>query len=208
MTAENGNGAIRPEARAVREALGARTIILVGMMGSGKSSIGRRLATALDLPFIDADAEIEVAAGMSIEEMFAAHGESYFREGEERVIRRLMQGGAQVLSTGGGAVLSAQTRAAIAASGVSVWLDASIDILLQRVMRRDNRPLLKTSDPRAVLERLLAERGRYYAEATLRYESRDAPHEVVVDDLLALLSSHLSAERDPAAPPKQQEEGI
>jgi shikimate kinase len=208
VTAENGGGAIKPQACGVRSALKTRSIILVGMMGSGKSSIGRRLALALDLPFVDADAEIEEAAGMTIEEMFRAHGEPYFREGEERVIRRLLQNGPRIVSTGGGAVISAQTRAAIAKGGVSIWLDAPLDLLLQRVSRRDNRPLLKAGDPKAVLERLLAERAPYYAEADLKYESRDAPHETVVDEILALLCSHLAAERHPEnAPDRRQQEG-
>ncbi len=192
MTAENSNSAIKPSARSVRGALHGRSVILVGMMGSGKSSVGRRLAAALELPFVDADTEIELAAGMTIEDIFNTHGEPYFREGEERVIRRLLQGGPQVLSTGGGAVVSAQTRAAIAAGGVSIWLDAPLDLLLHRVSRRDNRPLLKTEDPRAVLERLLSERRPYYAEANIRYESRDAPHDAAVDEILTLLYSYLS----------------
>ncbi len=207
MTAENDSGALKPLACKVRRALKKRSIILVGMMGSGKSSIGRRLALALDLPFVDADTAIEEAAGMTVEEIFRDHGEPYFREGEERVIRRLLQGGPQIVSTGGGAVISARTRGAIAEGGVSIWLDAPVDLLLQRVSRRDNRPLLKTDDPKEVLERLLAERGRYYAEADLKYESRDAPHESVVDDILALLSSHLEAERLPETPDKQHQEG-
>jgi shikimate kinase len=207
VTEGNHSSATQELAASVRHALAKRSVILVGMMGSGKSSIGRRLATALDLPFVDADAEIEAAAGMTIEDMFRDHGEPYFREGEERVIRRILQNGPQILSTGGGAVISAQTRAAIAQSGLSIWLDAPVDLLLQRVSRRDNRPLLKTDDPRAVLERLIGERGRYYAEAELRYESRDAPHETVVEEILALLSSHLAAERHPATPEQQHQEG-
>ncbi len=208
MTAENDSGGNKPLARAVRRALQRRSIILVGMMGSGKSSIGRRLAAALELPFVDADAETEQAAGMTIEDMFAAHGEPYFREGEERVIRRLLQGGPQVLSTGGGAVLSSHTRAAIARGGISIWLDAPVDLLLQRVLRRDNRPLLKTDNPKAVLERLLSERGPLYAEANLKFESRDAPHEAVVDEILALLSSYLAAQEQAEAPTQQEQEGL
>jgi shikimate kinase len=207
VTAENENGAAKPSASSVRQALKKRSIILVGMMGSGKSSIGRRLALALDLPFVDADAAIEEAAGMTIDEMFRVHGEPYFREGEERVIRRLLHGGPHVVSTGGGAVISAQTRAAIAEGGVSIWLDAPVELLLHRVSRRDNRPLLKTGDPKAVLERLLAERAKYYAEANLKYDSHDAPHETVVDEILALLSSYLSAERHPAPPDQHHQEG-
>jgi shikimate kinase len=207
VTEGNHGAAAQEHAASVRRALRKRSIILVGMMGSGKSSIGRRIAAALELPFVDADAETEAAAGMTIEEMFRVHGEPYFREGEERVIRRILQNGPQIVSTGGGAVISAQTRAAIAQSGVSIWLDAPLDLLLQRVSRRDNRPLLKTDDPRAVLERLMSERGKYYAEADLRYESRDAPHETVVDEILALLSSHLAAERHPDMPEPQHQEG-
>jgi len=163
------------------------------MMGSGKSSIGRRLASTLELPFYDADAEIEAAAGMTIEEMFRVHGEGYFRDGEERVIRRLLQTGPQVLSTGGGSVISPATRAEIAKGGVSVWLHAPLDLLLQRVSRRDNRPLLKTDDPLAVLRRLLAQREPFYAEANLKFESRDAPHEIIVDEILDLILNYLKA---------------
>ena len=200
MTAENDSGGSRSLARSVRRALQKRSVILVGMMGSGKSSIGRRLAAALELHFVDADAEIEQAAGMTIEDVFKVHGEPYFREGEERVIRRILQGGQQVLSTGGGAVVSQQTRAAIAGSGISIWLDAPVDLLLQRVLRRDNRPLLKTDNPRAVLERLLLERQPYYAEADLKVESRDTPHDAVVDEILALLSSYLASQEQAGAP--------
>lgn len=199
MTAEYDSGGVKLASK-VRSGLQKRSIILIGMMGSGKSSIGRRLATALELPFIDADAEIELAAGMTIEEMFHIHGEPYFREGEERVIRRLLQGGPQVVSTGGGAVMSAQTRSAIAQSGISIWLDAPLDLLLQRVLRRDNRPLLKNGDPKGVLERLLAERRPYYAEANLKFESRDAPHDVVVEDILALVASYLTGHEQAKAP--------
>ncbi len=186
-------------ARAVRHALGRQSVILVGMMGSGKSSIGRRLATALDLPFHDADTEIETAAGMTIEEMFRIHGEGYFRDGEERVIRRLLQSGPQVLSTGGGSVISPATRAEIARGGVSIWLHAPLDLLLQRVSRRDNRPLLKTDDPMAVLRRLLAQREPFYAESNLKFESRDAPHEVIVDEILDLIFAYLTAKESGGA---------
>ncbi len=207
MTAENDSGGSRPLARSVRRALKKRSVILVGMMGSGKTSIGRRLATALELPFVDADAEIEQAAGMTIQDVFTVHGEPYFREGEERVIRRILQGGQQVLSTGGGAVVSQQTRAAIAGSGISIWLHAPVELLLQRVLRRDNRPLLKTDNPREVLERLLFERQPHYAEAHLKVESRDAPHEAVVDEILALLSSYLASQEQAGAPTQQEQEG-
>ncbi len=207
MTADNESGPAGPLARAVRLALGNRSVVLVGMMGSGKSSVGRRLALALDLPFSDADAEIELAAGMTVDEIFRMHGEPYFREGEERVIRRLLQGGPQVLATGGGAVISAQTRDRIAKSGISIWLNAPVDLLLQRVSRRDNRPLLKTGDPLAVLVRLLSERTPYYAEADLVFESREAPHDIIVEEILALMSSHLSG-RSAAAGEKAPSSGL
>ena len=192
MTAESENATVRHLARTVRDALGTRSVVLVGMMGSGKSSIGRRLAAALDLPFSDADTAIEQAAGMTIEEIFREYGEPYFREGEERVIKRLLLTGPQVLATGGGAAISPKTRAEILRTGVSIWLKAPVELLLQRVSRRDNRPLLKTADPRAVLTRLLAEREPYYAAADLSLESREAPHEAIVEETLSLLASHFA----------------
>ncbi len=194
VTAEGASETVKNLARTVRGALGSRSIVFVGMMGSGKSSIGRRLAAALELPFSDADAAIEQAAGMTVEDIFSVHGEPYFREGEERVIKRLLQTGPQVIATGGGAVLSAKTRAEIASKGVSIWLKAPVELLLQRVLRRDNRPLLKTADPRAVLARLLSEREAHYAGARLIYESRDCPHEAVVDEILSLLATYLARE--------------
>ena len=168
------------------------------MMGAGKSSIGKRLAAALELPFHDADIEIERAAGMTIEEMFRLHGEAYFRDGEERVIKRILQGGSQVLATGGGAVISPQTRAEIANSGVSIWLNAPIDLLLLRVSRRDNRPLLKTENPRAVLARLLSEREPLYREANLVFQSRDAPHDMIVEEILSMIEAYLAAKNQVA----------
>jgi len=203
VTAESISPAAKGNAQAVRGALGGRSLVLVGMMGSGKSSIGRRLAAVLELPFSDADLAIEQAAGMPVEDIFAIHGEPYFRDGEERVIKRLLQTGPQVIATGGGAVLSAKTRAEIAKNGVSIWLKAPVDLLLQRVSRRDNRPLLKTADPRGVLTRLLSEREAFYAEADLVYESRDCPHETAVEEILPLLSSYLGnagAGKDAPAP--------
>jgi shikimate kinase len=198
VTAEVAGTTAKRLAREVRCTLGKRSIVLVGMMGSGKSSIGRRLATILELPFSDADTEIEHAAGMSVVDIFAEQGEAYFREGEERVIKRLLQNGPQVIATGGGAVLSAKTRAEFAANGVTVWLNAPVDLLLQRVSRRDNRPLLKTPDPRAVLTRLLSEREAFYAEANLIFESRDGPHEAAVEEILPLIASYLAKGGAPA----------
>jgi shikimate kinase len=167
-------------------ALGRRSIVLVGMMGAGKSSVGRRLATRLAVPFVDADAEIEKAhAGMTISEIFATHGEPYFRAGETRVIARLLDGGPQVLATGGGAFMSADTRNAIRLKGVSVWLRATIDVLNRRIKRRGDRPLLKGTDPAETLRRLLDEREPVYAMADFTVESRDVPHETIVDEILA-----------------------
>ncbi len=198
MTAESGSATAKIVARRIRKELGKRSIVLVGMMGSGKSSIGRRLAAALELPFNDADAAIEQAAGMTIEDIFRRHGEPYFRDGEERVIRRLLEAGSQVLATGGGAVLSDRTRQEIAKNGISIWLKAPVDLLFQRVSRRDNRPLLKTADPRGALARLLTERTPYYSAADLTVESREAPHESVVEEIIAHLSAHLAAMGAPA----------
>ncbi len=165
-------------------ALGRRSVVLVGMMGAGKSSIGRRLATRLNVPFIDADAEIEKAAGMSIPDIFTAHGEPYFRAGEARVILRLLEGGPQVLATGGGAFMNAETRAAIGAKGISVWLRATFDVLCRRTKRRSDRPLLRGDDPHATLKRLIDERYPVYAKADLTVESRDVPHDVIVDEIV------------------------
>ena len=165
----------------LRQRLGARSIVLVGMMGSGKSTVGSRLAARLALPFVDADQEIEVAAGMSIPDIFASRGEAEFRAGEQRVIARLLTQGPQVLATGGGAFMNADTRARIAERGVSVWLKADPDTLMRRVRKRGNRPLLQTSDPEATLRALLAEREPVYALADLTVTSRDDPHDVVVE---------------------------
>jgi shikimate kinase len=165
-------------------ALGRRSVVLVGMMGAGKSSIGRRLATRLAIPFTDADTEIEKAAGMPITEIFSTHGEPYFRAGEARVIARLLDGGPQVLATGGGAFMNPDTRAAIRAKGISVWLRATFEVLSKRIKRRGDRPLLKNSDPQATLRRLIEERYPTYAEADLTVESRDVPHDTIVDEII------------------------
>jgi shikimate kinase len=156
-----------------------------GMMGAGKSSIGRRLAARLGIPFVDADAEIEKAADMTIPEIFATHGEPYFRAGEARVIARLLEGGPQVLATGGGAFMNPETRANIHAKGISVWLRATLEVLSRRIKRRTDRPLLKTTDPVATLRRLMEERYPVYAEANLTVESREVPHDTIVDEIVA-----------------------
>jgi len=179
---------------AVRAALVGRAIVLVGMMGAGKSSIGRRLASTLDIPFVDADVEIEKAAGMTISEIFAAHGEPYFRAGETRVIARLLEGGPQVLATGGGAFMNADTRAAIRLKGISVWLRATVEVLNRRIKRRGDRPLLKDVDPAETLRRLIEERDPIYAEADLTVESREVPHDTIVDEILEGLRGRVAPE--------------
>jgi shikimate kinase len=172
-----------------RARLGARPVILIGLMGAGKSSIGKRLALRLDMPFADADQEIEKAAGKTITDIFDEDVEAVFRSGECRVIARLLEGSAKVLATGGGAFMNKETRDRIAAKGVSVWLKADLGILLQRVARRDNRPLLKIGDPRAVMEKLINERYPVYALADITIDSRDIAHEVVVDEIVAALAA-------------------
>jgi len=176
---------------AIRKALGPRSVVLIGLMGAGKTAVGRRLANRLDLPFIDADGEIEVAAGASISEIFAEHGEAYFRQGERKVIARLLENGPQVLATGGGAYMNPDTRANIKAHGLSVWLKADIKVLMKRVGRRDNRPLLAAGDPEKVMKRLMEERYPIYAEADVTVESRDVPHDVIVGAVIDALADKL-----------------
>ncbi|MDX2157510.1 MAG: shikimate kinase [Hyphomicrobiaceae bacterium] len=177
-------------AATIKRRLGARSLVMVGLMGCGKSSVGRRLAARLDIPFVDADDEIERSAQKSIPEIFADHGEAYFRDGERRVIRRLLANGPQVLATGGGAYMNAETRATIRSAGIAVWLKADLDVLMRRVMKRDNRPLLKVQDPQAVMRNLITQRYPVYAEAEIMVESRDVPHEVIVDEIISFLAEH------------------
>ena len=179
-TAENG-----PEAALVR-VLGRRSIVLVGMMGAGKSSVGRRLAARLGMPFVDADTEIESAAGMSIPEIFARHGEDYFRSGEARVISRLLDGGPQVLATGGGAVMDPRTRDLIRSKGISIWLKADLDVLSKRTKRRGDRPLVDK------MKDLLPLREPIYALSDIVVQSRDEPHDTIVDEIVATLPKHLN----------------
>lgn len=176
---------------AVSDKVGSRSIVMVGLMGCGKSAIGRRLATRLSLPFVDADDEIEAAAGKSITDIFAEHGEAYFRDGERKVIARLLKGGPQVLATGGGAFMDEQTRESIRKSGVSIWLNADLPVLLRRVARRTHRPLLANGDPEKTMQRLMDERYPVYAKADVTIESCDVPHDVVVDTLLKRLRDAL-----------------
>jgi shikimate kinase len=170
---------------AIVGALGRRSIVLVGMMGAGKSSIGRRLAGRLGIPFIDADGEIESAAGMSIPEIFAKHGEPYFRAGEARVIARLMENGPQVLATGGGAVMNQATRDLIRIKGISVWLKADLAVLLKRTKRRNDRPLAEK------IKDLLPLREPVYAQSDIIVQSRDEPHDTIVDEIIAALPRHV-----------------
>jgi shikimate kinase len=172
----------------------SRTVALVGLMGAGKTSIGRRLAQRLGLPFLDADAEVEAAAGTSIEEIFRRHGETAFRDGERRVIARLLDNPLHVLATGGGAFMDASTRELLRSRAVTVWLRADLELMLARVGRRNNRPLLKNGDPRAVLERLIAERYPVYAEADITVESIDGPPDATVDRVLVALAAHAASQ--------------
>ena len=183
----------------ILSALGARSIVLVGMMGVGKSTIGRRMAARLKLPFVDADTEIEAAAGMTIPEIFERHGEPHFRDGEARVIARLLDGGPIVLATGGGAFMREETRTRIAAKAVSLWLKADHDVIMRRVRRRADRPLLQTADPEGTVTRLLTEREPVYRHADLTIASRDVPHDKIVEECIEALRAHLCGER--AAPP-------
>ena len=181
-----------PDMTDLRAALGQRAIVLVGMMGSGKSSVGRRLAGRLGLPFVDADTEIETAAHMTIPEIFAQRGEAEFREGERRVIARVLTTRAPlVLATGGGAFMNAETRERVKELGIAVWLKAEPDVLMRRVRKRSNRPLLQTADPEATLRRMLAEREPVYALADITILSSDEPHEVVVGETIAALGDYL-----------------
>src|SRR5579872_2581352 len=174
-----------PDRDRLMAALSGRSIVLVGMMGAGKTSVGRRLAAKLGLPFVDADAEIETGAQMTVPEIFARFGEAYFRDGERKVIARLMADGQKVLATGGGAFMNEATRQRIGERGVSVWLKPDFDVLMRRVRKRSNRPLLQTANPEETVRKLLAERSPVYGLADLTIESRDGPHESVVDAIVA-----------------------
>jgi len=184
------NGAVQSTAEKTQEnaivrALGARSIVLVGMMGAGKSSVGRRLSARLGIPFVDADTEIEAAAGMTIPEIFDNHGESYFRAGEARVIARLLGGGAQVLATGGGSMMDPNTRALVCEKGVSIWLKADLDTLLRRTKRRNDRPLVEK------IKELLPQREPVYAQSDITVLSRDEPHDTIIDEIIEALAEKL-----------------
>jgi shikimate kinase len=189
-----------PEAEIV-SVLGLRLIVLVGMMGAGKSTIGRRLAARLRLPFIDADSEIEAAAGMSIPEIFEVHGEPHFRDGEARVIARLLESGPAVLATGGGSFMREETRRRVHDKAVSIWLKADADIIMRRVRRRADRPLLQTADPAATVGRLIAEREPIYQYADITVSSRDVPHDKIVEECIGALHRRLCGHAEPAVNP-------
>jgi shikimate kinase len=180
---------IAPLSAKVRAGLGMRSVVLVGMPGCGKSAIGRRLASRLELPFVDADDEIELAAGKAITDIFKDHGEPYFRDGERKVIARILNSGCQVLATGGGAFMSVETRDNIRQAAVSVWLKAELSLLLRRVLKRNNRPLLER-DPEGVMRSLVETRYPIYATADITVESRDLPHDVMVFEIIEALAAH------------------
>lgn len=173
-----------------------RPIVLVGLMGAGKSTVGRRLARRLGLDFIDTDAAIEDAAGLSAAEMFERYGEADFRDGERRLVARLVDGQVRVIATGGGVFVDPRTRELLNQRSITVWLDAPVAVLADRTARRDTRPLLRNGDPKGTLERLASERGRFYAEAHLHVRSGGGAHSEVVDKILRALEQHL----DPGAP--------
>jgi shikimate kinase len=170
-----------------------RSVVLIGLMGAGKSCVGRRLAARLELSFADSDAEIEMAAGYSVAEIFTRFGEQAFREGERRVMARLLAAPTSIIATGGGAFMNSETRRLIAEQGLSIWLRADLELLLKRTCGRDHRPLLKTGDPREILAKLIDQRYPIYAQADITVESRDQPAEATVDAVLAALRAHLSA---------------
>lgn len=178
----------------VLEQLGQRCIVLVGMMGAGKTSIGRRLAGLLQIPFVDADLEIEKAANLSVPEIFSHYGEAHFREGERRVVARLLTNGPAVLATGGGAFMCEETRQRCRESGVSIWLRADASVLLERVRKKGNRPLLNQPDPDNVMRRLMTEREPIYALADLTVASREGPHQALVAEIVGALDQHLKKE--------------
>lgn len=172
-----------------------RAVVLVGLMGAGKTAVGRLLAERLSLPFVDADREIETAAGLTINEIFARHGEPFFREREEKVMTRLLSGPPRVIAAGGGAFMSAATRERIKEMGISVWLKADIDLLMRRTAKRTHRPLLAGDNPRAVLERLDRERGSTYATADITVETTDEPADSVADRIVTALEAYVAGGR-------------
>jgi shikimate kinase len=201
MTATAGN---RPEdAAPLLDRLGDRSIVFVGLMGAGKTAIGRKLSQMLCLPFVDSDHEIEAVSRMTIAELFEHYGEAEFRALEARVIERLLKGGPQIFSTGGGAFMNEQTRLGVAERGVSVWLKADIDLLMQRVAKKPSRPLLQNPDPRAVMARLMEERYPVYATADITIVTRDERREIIAGEVLEALKVRLMA---PGSAPERSTE--
>ena len=183
----------------VAQGLGTRSLVMVGLMGCGKSSVGRRVATRLQLPFVDADDEIEKRAGQTIEDIFTEHGEAFFRDREKLVIASLLDQGPIVLATGGGAFIAPETRELIKKTSVSVWLKAELPVLMHRVLKRSHRPLLNTADPEAVMRDLIEKRYPIYANADLTIESRNVPHDVIVGDILTAMAAYLGPVDAPAS---------
>lgn len=190
----DGEGGRAETRQGVVERLGTRSVVFVGLMGAGKTAIGRKVAISLGLPFLDSDHEIEAASRMTVPELFERYGETEFRALEQRVIGRILEAGPQVLSTGGGAFMNAQTRALIAERGISVWLKAELDVLMERVSKKQNRPLLKTADPRAVMQDLMDKRYPVYAEARVTVLTRDEKKDVIANEVIEALDGVLSTD--------------
>jgi len=191
---ENDQDDAQRMATRVAASLGDKSLVLVGLMGAGKTTIGRRLASRLGIEFVDADVEIEKAAGISIADIFKEFGEAHFRDGEQRVIARLLGSGPQVLATGGGAFMNEKTREATHQHGLSIWLKAGLDVLMKRVSKRSHRPLLQNDDPEAVMKRLMDERYPLYAGSDITVDSKEGPHDDVVDEIIIALDAHLNSD--------------
>ena len=188
---------IANSARIIRGMLDGRSVVLVGLMGSGKSTIGRKLAQVIDLEFFDSDTEIENASRMSVKDLFAVYGEPEFRALEQRVMLRLMEDGPRIISTGGGAFINPEVREAVLKGGIAVWLDADIDVLMERVGRRETRPLLNNDDPEATMRNLMETRYPTYAEAQIRVMSRNERKDIMVGEVIEALRLYL--EKHPTA---------
>ena len=188
---------IANSARIIRGMLDGRSVVLVGLMGSGKSTIGRKLAQVIDIEFFDSDTEIENASRMSVKDLFAVYGEPEFRALEQRVMLRLMEDGPRIISTGGGAFINPEVREAVLKGGIAVWLDADIDVLMERVGRRETRPLLNNDDPEATMRNLMETRYPTYAEAQIRVMSRNERKDIMVGEVIEALRLYL--EKHPTA---------
>lgn len=191
MSSTEKQTGLNGEAPIIHQLLGSRVVVLVGLMGAGKSTVGRKVATMLGLPFRDADTEIENVSRMSVPELFEAYGEEEFRDLERRVILRLLDAGPMVLATGGGAYMNEETRSSIARAGISIWLNAELDVLMERVSRRQNRPLLQNDNPRGVMQSLMEQRYPIYAQADIEIMSRDDKKEVIAAEMIDALAAHL-----------------